>query len=194
MWTWKLTVDPLFVDCQSNLPPGPTEVITFSCESESWLLILSLSIIDLPLPQINRGDHLFTWKWRLTWSSFCHLLIHPQDQQRWLPFHMKVKVDYWSSLLIVDPPPARINRGNCLFTWKWKLTVDPLSIIDSPRINSGNCLFTWELTVDPLCWSLICPPQDHQRQLPFHMQRLLILSVSIVNSNVNSFNTNMQEK
>ena len=57
-----------------------------------------------------------------------------------------VKVDCWSSLCwsLICPPP-RINRGNHLFTQKWKLTVDPLCIN---------------------CWS--APPQDQQRQSPFH--------------------------
>ena len=45
MWKLKLTVDPLNSDHWS--PPGSThEVIAFSHKSESWLLILSLSIID----------------------------------------------------------------------------------------------------------------------------------------------------
>ena len=64
------------------------------------------------------------------------------------------------SVLIIDtsPPPPRINRGNHLFTWKLKLTVDPLnsdyqSPCSNPRINTwGDHLFTWKwkLTVDPL--------------------------------------------
>ena len=47
-WPSTLTVDPLHVNCQSAPPPGSTEAITFSHESESWLLILSTLIIDSP--------------------------------------------------------------------------------------------------------------------------------------------------
>ena len=42
--TVQFCVDPLHVDCQS--PPGSTEVIAFSCKSESLLLILSMSIVN----------------------------------------------------------------------------------------------------------------------------------------------------
>ena len=66
----KVKVDCWSSPCQlSTCPPGSTETIAFSNKSESWLLILSTSIIDPPT----------------------------QDQQRWLPFHMKVTVDCWSS-------------------------------------------------------------------------------------------------
>ena len=44
-------------------PPGSTEGITFSRQSESWLLILSMSIVDLPLPMINRGNCLYVDCW-----------------------------------------------------------------------------------------------------------------------------------
>ena len=43
--------------------------------------------------------------------------------------------------------------------------------VNAPRINRG--IFSqqkWKLTVDPLCWSLIYPPQDQQRQSPFHVK------------------------
>ena len=49
LFMWKLTVDPLYVNCWS--PPGSTEVMTFLCQN--WLLILSMSIIIGPPP-----DHL----------------------------------------------------------------------------------------------------------------------------------------
>ena len=53
-----LTVDPLYIDCWSSLhwllihppPTGSTEAITFSHESESLVLILSASIVNLPPP------------------------------------------------------------------------------------------------------------------------------------------------
>ena len=51
MQKWKFTVDPLWGDCWSLLPtppPGSTEVIAFSYESESWLFILSEAFINPP--------------------------------------------------------------------------------------------------------------------------------------------------
>ena len=78
-WKWKLTFDPLWGNCWS---PGSTEVITFSCRSESSLLILSEVIVDPSSPPL------------------------PQDQQRWLPFHTKVKVDCSSSLRHSSIPPG----------------------------------------------------------------------------------------
>ena len=88
MWKWNFTVDPLCVDCQSALPLGSIEAIAFPCKSESWLLILSVLIIDhSPLPQ---------------------------DQQRQLPFHVKVKGNCWSSLCQLLIPPRINNRGDCL--------------------------------------------------------------------------------
>ena len=52
---------------QLLIPPGSThEVIAFSCESLSWLLILSTAIVDPP-PRINTwGNCLFMWKLKLT--------------------------------------------------------------------------------------------------------------------------------
>ena len=93
-----LTVDPLYSDCQSVppqdqqrqspfhakvkvecwsslhwlsicCPPGSTEVITFSCKSESSVLILSASIINPP--RINRDDRLSMRKWKLTVDPLC---------------------------------------------------------------------------------------------------------------------------
>ena len=55
-------------------------------------------------------------------------------------------------------PSPPINRGDHLFIWKWKLTVDHLyvdhwSASPLPRINRGNCLYIdhWS----PLCWPSI---------------------------------------
>ena len=60
---WKLTVDPLFVDYRSP-PQDQHRQSPFHIKvGESSLLILYLSIMDLPP---NRGDHLFTQKWKLT--------------------------------------------------------------------------------------------------------------------------------
>ena len=59
MWKWKLTVDHLHVNHQPSPPPPPrsTEAITFSHKSESWLLILSVSIVNPP-PDQHSVDHL----------------------------------------------------------------------------------------------------------------------------------------
>ena len=158
--------------------PGSTEAIAFSCESKSWLLILSEAIIDPPW--ISRGDHLFTWvkSWLLipseaiinpppdqqrwlpfhmkvtSWLLFPYeAIVNPPNQQRWSPFHAKVKVDCWSSLRWSSIPHPRINRGNCLFTRKLKLTVDTLwGDRWFPPDQQRHCLFTWKwkLTVDGL--------------------------------------------
>ena len=62
-------------------------------KSESWLLILSVSIIDPPL-RINRGDHLSMQRWKLTVSPLCvHCRSAPPPiinrgdhlKHRWLP-------------------------------------------------------------------------------------------------------------
>ena len=80
-----------------------------------------------PPPRINRGDHLFTQKWKLTWSSLCWSSIHSQDHQCRSPPHwsplcwLSITKDqqYWSplhwlplcqstiaSMLIIDLPPG----------------------------------------------------------------------------------------
>ena len=82
--------------CRSPLPPS-TEAIAFSCKSESWLLILSMSIVDTcPIST----EVITFWCESAGW-----LLILCDDHQS---------------------TPFRINRGNHLFMQKWKLTVDPL--------------------------------------------------------------------
>ena len=74
-------------------------------------------------PRINRGDFLFTRKWKLTvW-----LLI-------------------LSALIVDHPLPPRINRGNRLFTWK--LTVDPLRINHQPAPPGSTMLIASVSTVD----------------------------------------------
>ena len=92
------------------------------------------------IPQINRGDHLFTWKWKLTVDPLYVNCQSAPDQQRWLSLH-------WLSItstLIIDPPPSRINRDNCLYINCWL----PLCQL-------------------PLCQSLI-HPQDQQKLSPLH--------------------------
>ena len=76
----------------------------------------------------------------------------------------------------------------------WKLTVDPLCvIIQSPNPPGSTEMIAFS------CAEVIafaCREVSHAEAITFHthIQKLLILYVSILNSNVNSFNTNMQEK
>ena len=81
-----------------------------------------------PPPQINRGHCLSTQKWKLTADPLCWSLIcappPPQDQQSWLPFHTKVKLECWYSLcqLSICTPPGSTLRGQCLSV----MIIDPL--------------------------------------------------------------------
>ena len=151
MQKWKLTVDPLHidhqspprinrgnrlfnakvkVDCwssqhQSSIPPGSTEAIACSCKSESWLLILSTLIID-----------------------------PPQDQQRRLPFHAKVKETIaslcWSliaSASTIDPPTflifnIRIWVGSQLVSICESCSRDLMRSFTTclKRLNTVNCV------------------------------------------------------
>ena len=138
-------------------PPGSTEAITFPCESESWLLILSTSIVDLPPPRINRGDHFSTQKWKLT--------VDPLYIDCWSSLHWLLTL----STLIVNPPYIDYWYIDCWPSPHWlltlsTLTVDPLHIDCWPSLHWLLTLST--LIVDPLyidcwsslCWSSICPP------------------------------------
>ena len=150
---------------------------------ESWLLILSVLIVN-PHPRINRGNCLYMQKWKLTVDPLCQSLIcPPQDQQRQSPFHVKVKVDCWSSLCQSLIP--RINRGNHLFMWKWKLTVDPLFVNhQSPQDQKRWSPFHKKVKVD--CWSslhqlLILPGSTEAITFSHENESwLLILSLSII--------------
>ena len=134
----------------------------------------------------------------LRWLSICT----PQDQQRQLPFHVKVKVDCWSLFDDHWSAPMRINRGNCLFMHKWKLTCYPLFdnhwSAPSPRIKRWHP-FTWRSN-HLFMWRGICLFMHRGDHIFTHRGNCLFTyrdcwsSVLIVNSNVNSFNTNMQEK
>ena len=111
----------LYVDHQLP-PPQSTEAIAFSCGDESWLLILFVSIID------------------------------PTGSTEMITFSPEVKVDCSSSLCQSSiPPPAGINRGDCLFLKgeSWLLILSVL-IIDPPHQQRGLHFHTrWKLTVDP---------------------------------------------
>ena len=62
----------------------------------------------------------------------------PPDQQRQSSFHVKVKVDCWFSMSIIDPRPLlRINRGDHLYI-NCQL---PLCQLLIPPINRGNWLY-----------------------------------------------------
>ena len=121
-------------------------------------------------------------KWKLAVDPLC--IDHqsaPQDQQRQLPFHMKVKGDCWSSLarpsLICPPPPGStvlITSTliiDCLYIEHW-LPLNTL-IIDPPQDQqcwlslhwslitstlSVDCLYIDQQCWSPLCWLLIDPP------------------------------------
>ena len=72
-------------------------------------------------------------------------------------------------LVIINLLPRINTWGDCLFTWKFKFTVDPLKSNHQspPWINTwGDCLFTWKFkfTVDPL-------NSDHQPPPPPDQQR-----------------------
>ena len=142
---WKLTVDPLHIDCQSL--PGSTEVIAFLCESESWLLILPMSIIDPsnscsawnvwgaqtpppPPPPPHRSTKCRSGvDWQNYWLLILcvdHLLPTPLplDQQNADLGWMDRMVDCWSSVLIIDclspfPPPPKhtIDTKTALAKW-----------------------------------------------------------------------------
>ena len=67
----KVKVDCWSSPCRSlTHPPGSTEAIAFSCESESWLLILSALIVDPPSQDQQ------CWS-PLCWSPLCRLSICP---------------------------------------------------------------------------------------------------------------------
>ena len=109
-------------------------------------------------PRINSVDCLYiNCQSPQHWSLIC-----PTDQQRQLPFHMKVKVDFWSSMRQLLIP--RINRGDHLFMQKWKFTVDPLW---------GDC------------WSLLpTPPPGSTEVIAFSYESeswLFILSEAFIN-------------
>ena len=135
---WKLSVDLLCVDHQSAPPPGSTEVITFSCKSECWLLILSMLIINPPPPRINSVDCLHVDHWLpLHWVSITSTLIinlPPRINSVdclctdcWLSLH-------WASItstLIVDLPPPRINSVDHLCINHWS-SITSTSTVDRP--------------------------------------------------------------
>ena len=161
-----------------------------------------------------KGNHLCMWKGLCTWKGNClfphdQVLIAsvlitstsiinclyvvdlpPQDQQRWSPFHVKVKVACWSPLLIVNPPP-RINSVDCLcnhclyidhlYVDHWSAPgstvlitstlIVSMSIIDLPPGSSVDCLYINCLYV--YCWST---PLD----------QVLIASVMIASTSITS--------
>ena len=84
-----------------NTPP-PWSKHTIAFAFESWLLILSMMIIDPLLPA--------PW---------------PPDQQRWSPLHANMKVDCWSSLRWLPLKRSSIPPGSTEAIAS-ALTVDPL--------------------------------------------------------------------
>ena len=109
-------------------------------------------------PRINRGDCLFTRKWKLTVDPLWGNHRSPRDQQRRSPLHAKVKVDCWSSLRQSSTPSPHGWTEVIAFACESESSLLILSeaIVDDPpppaRINRGDRLCTrkWKLTVDPL--------------------------------------------
>ena len=104
--------------------------------------------------------HILSWDWPLGRLTQTETLSQTVDIQSKVPWHFPIFV--WTSgqpvlrmeCLRGRPSPSPMNRGNNLFLWKCKLTVDPLYIdCRLTPLNRGNCLFMrkWKLTVDPLC-------------------------------------------
>ena len=108
-------------------PPGSAEAITFSCESESWLLTLSMLIIDPP----------------------------PQDQQcQSPPCRSPLHQSSIAFTSIIDPPRIKFQSPPHWSPLCWSL-ITSTSIIDPPRINNVDCLYTdrrsplRQLSIDP---------------------------------------------
>ena len=110
---WKLTVDPLCVDCSSAPPPH----------------------------RINRGDCLFMRKWKVTVDPLhVNCRSAPQDQQCWLPLRWSSiastlsidhpYIDHWSA-----PPQDQ----QCWSPPHWLLIIDRLRI-DQYRFRLCNLL------------------------------------------------------
>ena len=108
--------------------------------SPHWLLTLSTLTVD-PL-------HIECWPslhWVLTLST---LSVDPLYTVHWL---LILSTLLTLSTLTVNPP--RINRGDCLFTQKWKLTVDSLCVncwSAPPPPGSTVLIASVVLIVDPL--------------------------------------------
>ena len=105
-------LDPLHTDHPSTPPQDQQRWSPFHVKVD---LILSVLIIDFSPPptRINRGDHLYMRKWKLT--------VDPQH------------VDHWS--------PPRINRGDCVDSWSppRRLSIDPpIFLIFNIRIIRGT--------------------------------------------------------
>ena len=103
--------------------------VKVDCWSSPWRLSI---LPPLPPPKINRGDHLFMQKWKLTVDPLhddCQSCPPPtptpKDQQRWSSFHAKVKVDCWPSPWQLLIPPSTVNRGNPPFHAKVKVDCWP---------------------------------------------------------------------
>ena len=142
--SWLLTPLP---------PPGSTEVIAFSRESESWVLILSVSILST-----LTVNPLYTVHGLLILST---LTVNPLYIDCWPSLHCTLTVDplytvHWLlilSTLTVDPLYI-----DCWPSLHCTLTVDPLYTVHW-------LLILCTLTVNPLyidCWpSLHCWPSAH---------------------------------
>ena len=176
-----LTVNPLYIDCWPSLH-WLLILSTLTVDplyTEHWLLILSTLTVDplytehwLLILSTLRVDPLYIESWSsLHWldplyihcwspqdqqrwlpfhvkvkvecsSSPCQSLIPPKDQQRWLPFHAKVKVECWSSPHRLSIPPQDQQCWSPL--WCWSL-IRPGLTVDRPplQISTLESLIYW---------------------------------------------------
>ena len=115
---WR--VDPLFM-CKGNCLDHPHRWSPF--HMQRWLPFH----MQRQLPFHAKVD---------CWSSLCQFSVspphpHPESTEA-ITFSCAevITFSHKSWLLVLSAAihhcPPRINRGNCLFKWRWKLTVDPL--------------------------------------------------------------------
>ena len=87
-------------------------------------------------PRINRGDHLFMWKWKLTVDCLCvdhQCAPPPQDQQRWSPFTQKWKLTVDHLCIDCQYPPTRSMEAIAFsHESESRLLITSVSIIDPP--------------------------------------------------------------
>ena len=144
-----------------NLLNSTWKIVKVECWSSlCWSLIH---------PWINRGNCLFMQKWKLTVYPLCVDCWSPPRSTDVITSVLiasasitsasitsvsivstliinRLYIDHWSCCL------PRINRGDCLSMWKWKLTVYPLCVDHQSPKSTEVIAFSHEserLTVDP---------------------------------------------
>ena len=171
------------VDCWSSLCRSSIPWIIrgnhLFTKSGSWLLILSVLIIDLPPPSEStearlpfhmkvKVDFILSvsivdpsqstevitfshehWSWLLILSVNCQ---SPLDQQRQSPFHTKVKVNCWSSLSIIDPlrSTEAITFSCKSGSWLLILSVSIVGLPPPPGSTAARSPFHMKVKIDLL--------------------------------------------